>query len=66
MAFQYAAKFICGLHKSTHGLAHGTYQTDINVHNPGKDVELVSVQARRRRRGRGRDDHPVQGRTDQR
>jgi hypothetical protein len=39
MAFQYAAKFICGLHKSTPGLAHGTYQTDINVHNPGKDVD---------------------------
>ena len=38
MAFQYAAKFICGLHKGTPGLAHGTYQTDVNIHNPGKDV----------------------------
>jgi hypothetical protein len=38
MAFQYAAKFICGVHKSTPGLAHGTYQTDVNIHNPGRDV----------------------------
>jgi hypothetical protein len=39
MAFQYAAKFICGVHKGTPGLAHGIYQTDINVHNPGKEVQ---------------------------
>jgi|SRR5882757_5645455 hypothetical protein len=39
MAFQYAAKFICGVHKSTPGLAHGSYQTDINIHNPGKDID---------------------------
>ena len=38
MTFQYAAKFICELHKNTPGLAHGTYQTDINVHNPNREV----------------------------
>ena len=36
MTFQYAAKLICGVSKEGPGLAHGTYETLINVHNPGK------------------------------
>ena len=39
MAFQYAAKFICGVYKGAPGFAHGIYQTAINIHNPGKDVD---------------------------
>jgi hypothetical protein len=38
MAFQYAAKVVCGLNRSTGTLAHGQYQTVINVHSPNRDV----------------------------
>lgn len=38
MAFQYAAKVICGLNRGTGIIAHGQYSTLINIHNPNKDV----------------------------
>lgn len=41
MAFQYAAKFICGVSKETTGLAHGIYETMVNIHNPGKEVQEI-------------------------
>jgi hypothetical protein len=36
MPFQYAAKLICGISREGPGLAHGTYETLVNIHNPGK------------------------------
>jgi hypothetical protein len=38
MSFQYAAKVICGLNRSSGTIAHGTYETVINIHSPNKDV----------------------------
>jgi hypothetical protein len=37
MAFQYAAKLICGVSNEGPGLANGIYETLINVHNPGRE-----------------------------
>jgi hypothetical protein len=38
MAFQYAAKFICGVSKDEGApVAPGQYSTVVNVHNPHKD-----------------------------
>ena len=36
MAFQYAAKFICGVSEEFTPVANGRYATVINIHNPGK------------------------------
>jgi hypothetical protein len=37
MAFQYAAKVICGINKDSGRIAHGIYETIINIHSPNKD-----------------------------
>lgn len=34
MPYQYAAKIVCGLNKTTGMLAHGSYETVVNIHNP--------------------------------
>lgn|SRR5262245_61900856 len=39
MAFQYAAKVICGLNQKDGVLAVGTYDTVINIHNPNKEKQ---------------------------
>jgi hypothetical protein len=38
MAFQYAAKFVCGINKDSGKLAHGIYETVVNIHSPNKEV----------------------------
>jgi hypothetical protein len=40
MPFQYAAKLICGVSKEGVGLTNGTYETLINIHNPGRTQEF--------------------------
>ena len=37
MPFQYAAKIICGANKTDGMIAHGIYETLVNVHNPNKE-----------------------------
>jgi hypothetical protein len=38
MAFQYAAKVICGINRESGKLAHGVYETVVNIHSPNRDV----------------------------
>jgi hypothetical protein len=38
MAFQYATKVVCGLNKDSGKLAHGIYETVVNIHSPNKEV----------------------------
>ena len=40
MAFQYAAKFVCGTSKEFTPVANGQYETVVNVHNPGKKTKF--------------------------
>jgi hypothetical protein len=39
MAFQYAAKFICGVSKKSTPVANGQYVTVINIHSPNKEAK---------------------------
>jgi hypothetical protein len=45
MAFQYAAKIICGLNKSEGVIAHGVYETVVNIHNPYKETLTIKYKA---------------------
>jgi len=38
MTFQYATKVVCGLNKDSGRIAHGIYETVVNVHNPNRDI----------------------------
>jgi hypothetical protein len=38
MAFQYAAKVVCGVNKDSGRIAHGIYETVVNVHSPNNEV----------------------------
>jgi hypothetical protein len=41
MPFQYAAKVICGLNKKEGMIAHGVYETVVNIHNPDREVQKI-------------------------
>jgi hypothetical protein len=38
MAYQYAAKIVCGTSKGDRGIASGVYETVVNIHNPYKET----------------------------
>jgi hypothetical protein len=38
MTYQYAAKVVCGLNREAGRIAHGIYETVVNIHSPNKDV----------------------------
>ncbi|MEA2942123.1 MAG: hypothetical protein QOD09_2652 [Bradyrhizobium sp.] len=38
MPFQYATKVVCGLSKDSGRLAHGIYETLVNIHSPNKEA----------------------------
>jgi hypothetical protein len=41
MAFQYAAKIVCGLNKDEGMIAQGVYETVVNIHNPYKEASTI-------------------------
>jgi hypothetical protein len=42
MPYEYAAKILCGVNKSSSGMiAHGTYETVVNIHNPYVEAQTI-------------------------